>query len=145
MTPIDIICKLKELANRIAESERALSEVGSSAFLDCAAWHEAESARIRRFVDEYPRGERMSATEAVQLDSSLTMANRHERWAREIRRQSNGDAFRDLARGIIAADRCNFHDEVSMKVSRLAETAVQLLEASNAGIDAQAKAGKGTR
>ena len=91
MTPIDIICELKNLEQRIAESERALSEVSSSSLLDCAAWHDAEAARIRHFVAEYPREDRMSATEAVQLDASLTMANRHERWAREIRKQSNSD------------------------------------------------------
>jgi len=42
------------------------------------------------------------------------------------------DAFRDLARGIIEADRCNFLDDVSAKVELLAETAVELLEASKA-------------
>ena len=89
MTPIDIICELKNLEQRIAESERALSEVSSSSLLDCAAWHDAQAAQCRRFVSEYPRGERMSATEAVQLDANTNMANRHEAWARKIREQSN--------------------------------------------------------
>ena len=42
------------------------------------------------------------------------------------------NAFKDLARGIIEAGRCNFLDDVSAKVEQLAETAAELLEASKA-------------
>jgi hypothetical protein len=41
------------------------------------------------------------------------------------------DALRDLARGIIAADKCNFHDDVSERVEILAKDARELLTALN--------------
>jgi len=88
MKMIDIIFELMALENRIAESERAISDVISGSLLDCAAWHDSQAEKLRRFVLEYPRKDRMSASEAAQLDASLTMANRHERWAREIKQQS---------------------------------------------------------
>jgi len=93
MTPIDIICELKALEQRIAELERARSEVSSSSLLDCAAWHDAQAAQLRREVAEYPREKRMAGTEAVYLDASTNMANQHEAWARIIREQSKREEF----------------------------------------------------